>query len=180
MDCWSGPAGPAASWSTMTRRFSCAPASAASSNSDEMSFSFIILSRTSRVVSQRDGDDGRAIEGKHERQIRPGRAVGAGEFLPHQNAPERGNHRRRLADGVRDRHADKAGRDEVEVSAQAPDDAAENAEHVVASAGASKSGERNRLADERTLHEIDIYEEAADECAQGEQHGDAIGGERGS
>ena len=86
------------------------------------------------------------------------RLVRAGEFFPHKNAPERGDHRRGLADRIGNRDAGKIRRDKIENRAGGPDRAADQTQHVAAGRPAKKSAEFDRLADQRLLHEINIPE----------------------
>src|SRR6476661_10328907 len=120
----------------------------------------ISVSRKSRVivsplsvVSVRNHDDCPKIRGEHQSEIRPSLAVCAAEFLPHRHSPKRGDHRRRLADGIGDRYPCKSSRDKIEAGAESPCHAAKNTEQMVLRARFPKAGERNRFAEQRKSHQ---------------------------
>src|SRR5258707_2924138 len=105
-------------------------------------------------VGEGDEENREEVKKEHEAEIRFGLAVGAAKSLPHQHAPEGGDHRRRLSDRVGNGDTGESCSDEIEDSAQAPNAAAQKSEQVACCRPAKKIAEMNRLTDERLLHEI--------------------------
>src|SRR5208282_3090537 len=58
----------------------------------------------------------------------------------------------RIADGVGDCHSRKAGRDQIENHADAPDESAEQSERVAGNGSSEKTGKTHGLSNERVFH----------------------------
>ena len=70
------------------------------------------------------------VEHEHERKEYLGFAASSLKLLPHENTPERSNHRSGLADGIRNRYPSKICRDETENGSRTPNDPSQDAEQV--------------------------------------------------
>src|SRR5450759_2980965 len=98
--------------------------------------------------------DPQTVEDEHEDQVHLGFAGCAFKFLPGKNSPESGDHRRGLPDGIRNCYAGKAGSNEIENHAGAPDESAEQSERVAGHGSAEKAGETHGLTDQWSPHAV--------------------------
>src|SRR6266542_1657254 len=101
------------------------------------------------LICPGDQDQRQHIRNEHPDQIQIRDDVRPAELAPDEYAPERGDHRRRLSDRIRDRHSNQTRGDEVEDSSDAPHRASEKAESVIRGRGARVAGKADRRADQR-------------------------------
>src|SRR5215472_2513996 len=119
--------------------------------------------RSSRHNNQRQADQKTGKHGANQRVRALGRAA---KFLPDEDAPEGGDHRRALAESIGNRKARAARGDDVEGHANAPNQPAQDAGEVRPQTALEIVREGNRRADERLLHD----EGAQNEIAQEDPH----------
>ncbi len=98
---------------------------------------------------------------------------------PHEDAPERTDHRCAAPDADADRDTDHARGDEVEDRAAAPHRAGEQSEYMPANSAAEIPAERTGLADERTPDQDRQRDHGCEEGADHEERGYAVGIEGG-
>src|SRR4249919_2878535 len=114
------------------------------------------------------------VENEHEYEKHLSPATRSVELFPGQHAPKCGDHRSRLANGIRNCHSGKAGSDQIENHAQAPDKSTKQAENVSRRRSAEIAAETDRLADQRLPHEVDIPDRAGKQRAQSQEYGHAV------
>src|SRR5580704_7035108 len=93
------------------------------------------LSVCSRHQSNRE-----TVEDEHEEKVNVSLAACALEFFPDKNSPKGCHHRRGLANGVRNRDSRKAGRNQIEDHARAPDHAAQQTKNMTGGRSAEEIG----------------------------------------
>src|SRR5487761_795105 len=100
--------------------------------------------RLAHQRSDRDRAQAEQETGKHPGEQLPRPTRGVGKFTPDEYAPDGGDHRRTLSDGVGNRRADQTGMrgDEVEDSAGGPYDPAQQPGQMRAGAAAPVSAQR--------------------------------------
>ena len=104
-------------------------------------------------LAARNEQDCSNVEHEHQPDKLHGLLRRAAELVVVEEAPQRGHHRRGLADGVRERHPDLLSRQQVTERAHCADRASREAVPVLAPRQLLPVGERRALADERPGHE---------------------------
>ena len=82
------------------------------------------------AVGARHQQNRQTVEHEHQAKIELGARARAGKLLPCEYSPQRPDHRRRLADRIRNREAGRFSRDHVEYCADAPYNSAEQAQQM--------------------------------------------------
>src|ERR1700759_511767 len=131
-------------------------------------------SNRGRLKDRSDRDCGQASDeaAKHRNQQGSDARRGRAKFSPDENAPGCRDHRRTLADGVRNGRPDEVDlrRNEVQRSTAGPDDAAENSSEMPGhwSGGESTHGD-GRAAIDRLTHEEIVERHCANRHAEDEE-----------
>ena len=123
------------------------------------------------VLSVASGEDDESESGdeekEHESQEQVGALVGALELLPDEHAPDGGDHRCSLAEGVGDGGSGFPGGDVAAGRAETPDGASEDAHHVGGEGAFEVLAVAYGLTDEGTAHGDGVEDEVAQQHADG-------------